>query len=256
MAEIAVVTSNMRLYYKIIHELRDEGIPFISMKPGETIPSEIKCVITSDVEKNSTHHPKILTVDAKDTSAIVPKLRFLLNMDDDPITLVTIGVDPGKTYGLAVLVNDNLVDVYKAFSSKSAAKIIENILKAFPAVRKIIRIGTGSPLYYRQLLELLNNVDAELELVNEFETSSGPRATKDTKAALAIAKKKGFKPQEFEKLQEIKKGTIKHIQKMSRQASHGRITINEANAMKVARGEISLDFAIASQKKKGTRKDS
>ncbi len=256
MAEVAVVTGNMRLYYKIIQELRDEGIPFISVKPGETIPSDIKCVITSDVEKNTMDHPKVLTVETKETSTIVPKLRFLLNMNNDPISLVTIGVDPGKTYGLAVLVNDNLVDVYKAFSSKGAAKIIRNVLETFSAVRKIIRIGTGAPLYYKPLLELLRGVDAELELVDEFETSSGPRVTKDTKAALAIAKKEGCRPQEFEKLQEIKKGTIKHIQKMSRQASHGRITINEANALKVARGEISLDFAIASQKKKGMRKDS
>jgi hypothetical protein len=99
-------------------------------------------------------------------------------------------------------------------------------------------------------------VNAELELVNEFETSSGPRATKDTKAALAIAKKKGLKPQEYEKVHRIKRGTIKHIQEMSRQASHGKITIDESSARKVATGEISLDHAIESQKNKTMRKDS
>lgn len=170
--------------------------------------------------------------------------------------MVTVGVDPGKTYGIAVLVNENVLDTYKAFSSKKTAEIIKNILLTFPAARKIIRIGTGVPLYYNQLLELLTDVNAELELVNEFETSSGPRAIKDTNAALAIAKKKGLKPQEYEKVHRIKRGTIKHIQKMSRQASHGKITINESSARKVAVGEISLDLAIASQKKKAARKDS
>nr|MDO8080706.1 hypothetical protein [Candidatus Freyarchaeota archaeon] len=256
MVEVAVVTGNMRLYYKVVQELKNEGITFISMKPGEVIPTEIKCVITSSSEKTLIQHPNILTVDTEDSFPIVQKLRLVLTEGEPPITIVTIGVDPGITYGIAVLVNERMLDTYKAFSSKNASKIIKNILETFPAARKIIRIGTGAPLYYKQLLELLTDVNAELELVNEFETSSGTRATKDTKAALAIAKKKGLKPQEFEKVQRIKKGTIKHIQKMSRQATQGKITIDESNARKVAIGEISLDFAIAAQKKKTTRKDS
>lgn len=255
MVEVAVVTRNMRLYYKVVQELKNEGVSFISMKPGEVIPSEIKCVITSTTEKNLISHPKILTVGTEDSPPIVQRLRLVLT-EKPPITIVTIGVDPGTTYGIAVLVDEKVLDTYKAFSSKNASKIIKKILGAFPETRKVIRIGTGAPLYYIQLLELLKDVDAELELVDEFETSSGTRATKDTKAALAIAKKKGLKPQEFEKVQRIKRGTIKHIQKMSRQATQGRITIDETNARKVATGEISLDFAIAEQKKKNSRKDS
>lgn len=254
MAQIAVVTSDMRLYYKVVKELKNEGISFISMKPGEIIPTEIKCVITSSSEKKLILHPNILTVDTENSYPIVPRLRFILT-ESEP-SLIIVGVDPGKTYGIAVLINENVLETHKAFSSKEAAEIIKNILKTFPAVRKIVRIGTGNPLYYKQLLELLNDVDADLELVNEFETSSGSRATKDTKAAIAIANKKGLKQQEFEKLGMIKKGVIKHIQKMSRQASQGKITIDESNALKVARGEISLDLAIASQKKKDTRKNS
>ncbi len=254
MAEIAVVTSDMKLYYRVVKELKNEGIGFISMKPGEIIPKEIKCIITSSNEKKLILHPNILTVDTEDSYPIVPRLRFILT-EGEP-SLIIVGVDPGKTYGIAVLINENVLEAHKAFSSKEASEIIKNILKTFPAVRKIIRIGTGNPIYYKQLLEFLNNVDADLELVNEFETSSGSRATKDTKAAIAIANKKGLKPQEFEKLRTIKKGVIKHIQKMSRQASQGKITIDESNAIKVARGEISLDLAIAQQKKKTARNDS
>lgn len=254
MAEIAVVTSNMRLYYKIVQELKNEGIYFISIKPGEIIPTEIKCVITSSNEKKLIHHSNILTVDNEDSNPIVPRLRYVLT-EGEP-SLIIVGVDPGKTYGIAVLINENVLETHKAFSSKEASEIIKNVLKNFSAIRKVIRIGTGNPIYYKQLFELLNNVDADLELVNEFETSSGSRAIKDTKAAIAIANKKGLKPQEFENQRMIKKGVIKHIQKMSRQASQGKITIDESNALKVARGEISLDLAIASQKRKIMRKDS
>ncbi|MGQ9720628.1 MAG: hypothetical protein ACUVXA_04805 [Candidatus Jordarchaeum sp.] len=254
MAEIAVVTSNMRLYYKVVQELKNEGIYFISIKPGEAIPKEIKCVITSSSEEKLTLHPNILIVDDEDSNPIVPRLRYVLT-ESEP-SLIIVGVDPGKTYGIAVLINKKVLETHKSFSSKEAAEIIKNILKTFPAVRRIIRIGTGNPLYYKQLLELLKEVDADLELVNEFETSRGSRATKDTKAAIAIANKKGLKPQEFEKLQMIKKGVIKNIQKMSRQASQGKITIDESNALRVAKGEISLDLAIESQKKKTTRKNS
>mgnify|MGYP005837495517 CR=1 FL=1 len=256
MVEVAVVTGNMRLYYKVVQELKNENVNFVSMKPGEVIPTEIKCVITSSSEKALIRHPNILTVGTEDSLPIIQKLRLILTGGEPPITTVTIGVDPGITYGLAVLVNEKELDTYKTFSSENACKIIRNIYAAFPAAKKIIRIGTGAPLYYKQLLELLKDVDAELELVDEFETSSGTRATKDIKAALVIAKKKGLKPQEFEKVQRIKRGTIKHIQKMSRQATQGKITIDESNARKVATGEISLDFAIAAQKKKNTGKDS
>ncbi|MEX2703800.1 MAG: hypothetical protein Q6352_000790 [Candidatus Freyrarchaeum guaymaensis] len=253
MAEIAVVTSNMRLYYRVVQELKREDVPFLSIKPGERIPPEIKCVITSDNEKDLILHPNILVLDTEELGHLVPKLRFILTEGES--TLI-IGVDPGKTYGIAALINESVLDTYNAFSSKNASKIIRDILRTFPAVKKVIRLGTGAPIYYKQLLELLEDVDAEIELVNEFETSNGPRATKDTRAAIAIAKKKGLKPQEFKKLRKIKKGVIRHIQEMSRKASQGKITIDESNAIKVARGEISLDFAIASQKRKNTRKDS
>jgi hypothetical protein len=128
LVEIAVVTGNMRLYYKVVQELKNEGIAFISMKPGEVIPKEIKCVITSSSEKNLILHPNILTVDTEDSSPIIQKLRLVLTEVEPPITMVTVGVDPGKTYGIAVFVNENLLDTYKAFSSKKTAEIIKNIL--------------------------------------------------------------------------------------------------------------------------------
>jgi len=45
--KIAVATVSGRAYYKLVKELKERGLVFLSLVPGEAIPSTIKVVVTT-----------------------------------------------------------------------------------------------------------------------------------------------------------------------------------------------------------------
>ncbi len=57
-AEIAVATISGKAYYLIVSELKKKNIPFLSLTPDESIPTEIKVVITTEKEKRLINHKK------------------------------------------------------------------------------------------------------------------------------------------------------------------------------------------------------
>ena len=58
--KIAVATVSGRAYYTIVNELKRKNLPFLSLKPWDPIPLNIKVVITTKEERNSITHPNVL----------------------------------------------------------------------------------------------------------------------------------------------------------------------------------------------------
>lgn len=58
--KVAVATVQGKVYYFIANALREKGISFFSLIPGESIPSRAKLVITTNGEKGLVDYPKIL----------------------------------------------------------------------------------------------------------------------------------------------------------------------------------------------------
>ena len=78
-AEVAVATVQGKTYFLMVNQLKERSIHFISLVPGETVPTEIKVVITTEKEKHRISHEKILVYDVEtEPDAIVNEVRKIL----------------------------------------------------------------------------------------------------------------------------------------------------------------------------------
>ena len=59
-ANVAVATVLGKAYFLILNKLKERNMPFMSLVPGETVPTEVKVVVTTEKEKHKINHEKIL----------------------------------------------------------------------------------------------------------------------------------------------------------------------------------------------------
>ncbi len=109
-------------------------------------------------------------------------------------------MDPGKTFGLAILGDGNVLETLTCSSLEETVNAILRMLEKPQAIINMVKIGKGAPLYTKQLLDLLDEAlpkEVEIEIVSEEGTSRFGRETvhrrdvKDVMSAIRIAERKG-----------------------------------------------------------------
>jgi hypothetical protein len=167
----------------------------------------------------------------------------------DTFEKLIIGIDPGKRPGVAVLGDGEILNVHQVDSPEKVVEILKQIKKTYPNQEILIRIGHGAPTHRNRIINTLFNFGVPMEMVDESHTTQ-KTVQPDIKAAIDIALGSGIP---IKSKLEVKptEGEIKDIQRISRMESNGAITISKPLAQKVASGEITLEEAIESQKKKG-----
>ena len=197
---IAVATVHGIAYYKLVTELQRRGLPFLSLKPWDPIPVSIKVVLTTRDESCQISHPKILLFDAESSSEHAVDKAILASQGKQGYEKVVVGVDPGKTYGIAVLGDNKILVTLTALTSKVASHLIVDCLKRFPAETVLVRVGDGPVEYTKTLLDSLDKILPEetvMEIVSEAgtsritKTSVNRRVLKDTVSAIKIAGRNG-----------------------------------------------------------------
>ncbi len=173
-AKIAVATVSGRAYYKLVKELKSRDILFLSIIPGEKIPVTVKVVVTTEKEKDKITHPNILVYsEDEDPRQVIDEAVRILS-GKDTYEELTIGVDPGKTFGVAVLGDGNVLRAEETSSMESVIDMILLTLNEYPASSKSIKIGGGVPELAERIVERLKRVlpeDVDIEIVNEEGTS-------------------------------------------------------------------------------------
>jgi len=197
-AKIAVVTVSGRAYYKLVSELKERRLPFLSILPGKPIPKTVKVVLTTEEERSVIDHPNILVFNPKNEPEEIVNEAIRILQGKRIYNEVTIGVDPGKTFGVAVLCDGT---VLKAEDGLTLEKALDTILKALsenPAKVQRVKIGGGVTYLAEDLLKRLCRVlpgNVELEIVNEVGTSrtweGRGRKLSDADSAVKIAERKG-----------------------------------------------------------------
>lgn len=197
--QIAVATVSGRAYFKIVNKLKDMDITFLSLIPGETVPPWIKVVITTESEKKLISHPRVLIYNAElDPSSIVCEaLRIIMSKEiyED----LVIGVDPGKTFGVAVLADGKIIRREESLGMEKAIDLILDEIKKNPSKNQIVRIGRGLRETSEEIARRLEAVLPEnimIEMVDENGTSTlkdrgFKRKLSDADSAIRIASKKG-----------------------------------------------------------------
>lgn len=200
-AKIAVATVSGKAYYLIVKALKERKIDFLSLMPFENVPLDVKVVITTEAERKNIKHPiTVVYRENTDASAIVDEAIKLIDGKKTFETLV-VGLDPGKTFGLAVLADGK---VAKTFTCSSEDDAVKTVVHAFseekePAVR-VLKVGSSPSASCSNLLSLFDDVlpkDVAIEVVQEAGTThfSGQtvhkRRLKHVMAAIKIAERHG-----------------------------------------------------------------
>jgi hypothetical protein len=200
-AKVAVATVSGKAYFLIVNKLKERDIPFISLVPGETVPTEVKAVITTETEKHRINHEKILVYDSEtEPDAVVNEVLKILQ-GKEVYEKIVIGVDPGKVFGLAVIADGKVNETANCFSIQEALTKISSVIKNvdFSSTVVYIKIGSGVPAY-KGLLETLDFAlppEVVLEVVSEAGTNrllnedKHRRGLRDIASAIRIAGRAG-----------------------------------------------------------------
>jgi hypothetical protein len=200
-AEVAVATVQGKAYFLIVNKLKERNIPFLSLVPGETVPTEIRVVITTEKEKHLINHERILVYDgeiAPDSAA--NEIRKILQ-GKEVYEKIVIGVDPGEVFGLAVIADGKVNETGNCFSTQEALAKISSVIKNvdFSSTAVSIKIGSGVPAY-KELIETLDAAlppEVVLEVVSEAGTNrpldenKHRRGLRDIASAIRIAGRAG-----------------------------------------------------------------
>jgi len=201
-AEVAVATVSGKAYFLIVNKLRERNIAFISLIPGEPVPTEVKVVITTNQEKHRINHEKILVYDGEtDSDTVVNEVMKILQ-GKEVYEKIVIGIDPGEVLGLAVIADGKVFETENCFSIQEVLNKIRNTIKNvdFSSTVVSIKIGKGVPAY-KDLLEAFDlalPLEVVLEVVSEAGTNRAlnenkhRRGLRDIASAIRIAGRVGY----------------------------------------------------------------
>ena len=171
---VAVATLSGSAYYELVEELRKRGIDFISLNPNSKIPIHINLVLTTREEHHLVNHPSIISYDEReDVSEIIDKaIQIAYRIQE--VRRLTIGVDPGKKWGLSAIADNLVLHSSEYISMKDVEDRIQNVIAKINAEEYIVKIGNGSEPYHSQLISRLNELlpkEVVIESVQEEGTS-------------------------------------------------------------------------------------
>jgi len=199
-AKIAVATVSGKAYFLLVSELKARRMNFLSLTPYEHVPMNIQVVITTEAEHKHIKHPKILVYQENtNPSAIVDEAIKLIGGKKNFETIV-VGVDPGKTFGIAVLSDGNVLNTMTCSSMEETVSTVAEIFSSQKAAVRILKVGDWPPSYMGELLPQLDTVlpkDITIEIVREAGTSRftgqtvHKRGLKHAMAAIKIAERQG-----------------------------------------------------------------
>lgn len=199
-ARLAVATVSGRAYYLIVNELKRRGLAFLSLIPHEPIPPDVKVVITTENERHLISHPNVLVFKEDMNPEFLVDEAVRAVQGKKSYEKLVIGVDPGKTFGLAVLGDGAVLETVSTSSLQEAVNKVKDIVKRIPAEAISVRVGYGTLSYAKEILHLLDKSLPEnvvLEMVEEAGTSKYSieqkhrRGLRDVVSAIRIAGRDG-----------------------------------------------------------------
>ncbi|SEH49737.1 hypothetical protein SAMN05192561_103116 [Halopenitus malekzadehii] len=246
MVVIVVATADFQLYHTVLEELRDRGVTFTTIEPDATVnnglPDRTSVVIATPEDRVSLGDRDdiaFVAADPEDPRAAVDEALAALRGGGGR---TVVGVDPGPSPGIAVLVGDTVVAAFRVPLSE-AVETIGSETTGEPDA--LVRVGDGDRLKGARIVNDLPE-DLAVELVDESGTTpylgAGVRGMGDVLAAVNIARIEG-EPTARREI-EPTAGELQRIKDESRKRSAGDRTIDEVLARRVAAGELTLEEAI------------
>ncbi len=248
---LGILTEDFRLYHDLVAALKARDLPFTSLSFARRFPESVGAILTSPAEVPKVRFSHVVPVD--DIDASVAKALQLLKGKTEWWELL-IGVDPGREPGIAIIGDGEVIDTRIAASPEAVAFHVHQAVNTFPSQEVKVRVGHGDPTNRNRILNALARDGHRVEIVDEAGTTHrSPQP--DVDAAIDIARTPGKRVAPPFEIRPTP-GEVREIQRRSRLDSGGYVTISSELADAVARGELSLDEAIARARRKGQRSKS
>jgi hypothetical protein len=256
---LGLLTQDFTAYYDLVKYLKEEDHAFVSLAFGRPIPPSVGVVVTTPDEAGKVAFPDVvLHRPGRDARATIDLALEVLQGRPQYRTVI-VGVDPGERPGIAVYGDGRLLRVEQVTVPEHVVDEVARAIEALSAERFIVRVGHGGGTLRDRILNHLLGSDrasrASIELVDE--TSTSPIAvsehdSSDIAAAKAIALAHGTPVRDRREIRPSE-GELRDLQRKSRIASDGAVTIGRDLAREVARGRLTLEQAIARQRGEGAK---
>ena len=198
---IAVATVQGKAYFLIVKKLKEKEISFLSLIPGETVPTDAKVIITTEEERHLVNHEKILIFDPNDESDAMIGEALKVIRGKKTYDKIVVGIDPGEVFGLAVISDGKISETKNCFSVAEVLSSVKMPLKNVDVASTefSVIVGNGVP-QYRELLETLDTElppEVVLVVVSEAGTNRSAnkekhrRGLRDIASAIRIAGRQG-----------------------------------------------------------------
>lgn len=199
-ARIAIATVSGKAYYLLVNELKSKNTSFLSLTLNDPIPLDVKVVITTKDERPRIEHENVLEYEAEKSPAEVVDEAIRIVKGKKVYDSLVVGIDPGQTFGVAVIGDGNVLETEECSSLDSTVNSVRDALSRIPANRATVRIGDGAPVLTAELMRTLNAAvpeDVAIESVKEEGTSrlfaedSHRRGKRDISSAIKIGQRQG-----------------------------------------------------------------
>ncbi|WP_276279498.1 hypothetical protein [Halorussus caseinilyticus] len=240
---VVVATEDFEVYHGVVNELRDRGVTFTTVEPGDPLPDSATVLVRAesdgtDLEIDPGAAVETVVADPDAPRRAVDEALARLRGGEGR---TVVGVDPGTRPGIAVLSGEMVVAVFHVPLADVAETVRREIADA---VDPIVRIGDGARLQGSQLVRELE--DAPVELVDETGTTpylgTGARGMGDVLAAVNIARLEGERVEG--RTVEPTAGELQVIKNKSRERADDNREIDEELARRVAAGDLTLEEAM------------
>ncbi len=246
-SEVAVATRNPKTLYLVMEVLKGLDLDFVVCEPGGVECQIAKVIITTSDEARGLDPERVVIIDDElnEDSMVIALMLHLLDIRKP--TNIVVGVDPGMRFGLALVIDGNVI---RTRISSSPAKAARFTLRWLAAVNEIfsqepvIRVGTGSSMFAAFFLrEITPHVDnTSLELVNEENTTKVGES--DKSSAILIAMRQGQSLKESDDIFEIRESHVQSLKHLVLDITNGTKRISTADAQAVLLGDKSYEWLL------------
>jgi hypothetical protein len=248
MKVIGIFTEDFRFFYELVRRLKEQEEPFVSIGRDLEVPPQVGVIITTHEEAAKLDFPSVVSEPDPDQALAMARCLLLGGVH---YRTVIVGIDPGKSTGIAVFGEGKMLATETVLSPEDVPKSVARLLSCLDYTRSLARIGHGDPTNRNRIINGIWKMVDELEVVDESRTTRNTDRP-DVDAAIAIAFTKGYQldaPPEVAPTP----GEVRDVQRRSRIESDGAVTISADLAEAVAKGQMTLRDAIRAQRAKLTR---
>jgi hypothetical protein len=241
---IVVATADFELYHEAVSLLRDRGVAFTTVDPGDDLPENASVVVAApdDPATDPDADTERVTATASEARRAVDEALTHLRAGGGR---TVVGVDPGTRPGIAVLSGETVVAAFHVPLGDAVETVRREVADA---VDPLVRIGDGARLQGARLIDDLDEVT--VELVDEAGTTpylgTGARGMGDVLAAVNIARLEGERVDSRDI--EPTTGELQRIKDRSRRVSTDDRTIDDTLARRVAAGDLTVEEALTAHR--------